>query len=142
MVTFFGLASSEVGRSPVYLFDLFIGFSFPNQAKNELYLVTEYVADGSLDRYLTENMYLPLHDEYYNILFHYLILIHYFVIRKMRSGKIGTETLIQMTRDMAAGCDHLSTHGIVHRVRCPPPPTQNSDGGASPDWPNKRLWVL
>jgi hypothetical protein len=36
------------------------------------------------------------------------------------SGKIGTETLIQMTRDMAAGCDHLSAHGIVHRVRFRP----------------------
>ncbi|ELR17771.1 protein kinase domain containing protein [Acanthamoeba castellanii str. Neff] len=66
VVTFFGLSSCD--------------------EKNELFLVTEFVADGSLDRFLTENI-----------------------------GKIGTETLIQMTRDMAAGCDHLSTHGIVHR---------------------------
>jgi serine/threonine protein kinase len=66
VVTFFGLSSCD--------------------EKNELFLVTEFVADGSLDRFLTENI-----------------------------GKIGTETLIQMTRDMAAGCDHLSAHGIVHR---------------------------
>ncbi len=29
------------------------------QEKNELFLVTEFVADGSLDRFLTENMYVP-----------------------------------------------------------------------------------
>ena len=29
------------------------------QEKNELFLVTEFVADGSLDRFLTENMCVP-----------------------------------------------------------------------------------
>jgi serine/threonine protein kinase len=81
------------------------------QEKNELFLVTEFVADGSLDRFLTENMYVP-HLQNQN----FFVIINNNVFVRC-SGKIGTETLIQMTRDMAAGCDHLSTHGIVHRVR-------------------------
>ena len=73
VVTFFGLSSCDV-RTPLFapgwhrevvharMFNCFPFAAFFlsfQQEKNELFLVTEFVADGSLDRFLTENMYVP-----------------------------------------------------------------------------------
>jgi len=64
VVTFFGLSEGPDG----------------------LYIVTEFMQDGSLDKHLIQNR-----------------------------DKISTEKLIQMTKELAAGMDHLTIHGIIHR---------------------------
>jgi len=64
VVTFYGMAS--VGK--------------------QVYIVTEFVPDGSLDRYLMD-----------------------------KGEEVEENVLIQMIKDVAAGMDHLATHGIVHR---------------------------
>ncbi|ELR11863.1 protein kinase domain containing protein [Acanthamoeba castellanii str. Neff] len=64
VVTFFGLA----------------------EGPGQLFIITEFMADGSLDKHLIRNQ-----------------------------GAVSVESLIQMTKDLAAGMDHLAEHGIIHR---------------------------
>lgn len=64
VVTFYGVADADKG----------------------VYIVTEFVPDGSLDRYLME-----------------------------QRDVIEQSVLVQMIKDVAAGMDHLATHGILHR---------------------------